>query len=313
MTTRTRHPRLLLFLLACALPLGAGAALAADDDIPRDDLESAPLLGAEIDVSRWTHAREIRLERAGVHVLELDFHALAGSANQGADLRLVRDGRQVPYVIERPPLFRELALGLAIDRDQSHGGHSRWRVALPATNLPLARLTLQTGSALFQRRLTVSEPYASSRRSEDHRQVAVAEWHRRPGDGDTLNIPLELRPASDHLLIDTDNGDNPPLVLVAARAAHAVTRLVFRAEPGVVTLHYGNLRALPAHYDVTLIADQLLNAERHPVKLGAPREPSRGLWSDLLAGRLSVLFWGVLAVVTATLLIIVRRLLPRQN
>ncbi len=279
----------------------------------QDDLEPGPLLGAEIDVSRWTHARAVQLGGTGVHFVELDFHALSHFANQGADLRLVRDGRQVPYVIERPNLFRELALGVAVDAEHSRAGHSRWRLALPAAHLPLTRLTLQTGSGIFQRRLTISEPSTGPRPREEYRQIASVDWHRGPGEPDTLSVPLDLRTASDHLQLDTDNGDNPPWVLTSARAAHPVMRLVFRAEPGELTLHYGNPRALPARYDVTLVADQLLNAERHVARLAPPLDRPRGVWSELLAGKLSLLFWGVLGVVTIALLVIVAKLLPKQN
>ena len=70
----------------------------------------SPLTGAPLDAKDWTERRTLALARPGVQELELDLEALAKARSDFADLRVVRAGNQIPYVLERPALSRSLAL-----------------------------------------------------------------------------------------------------------------------------------------------------------------------------------------------------------
>jgi hypothetical protein len=73
-------------------------------------LPDIPLTGAPLDAREWTFRRAVQIAEPGVQELELDLGALANSRRDFADLRLLRDGNQIPYVLEKPALARSLSL-----------------------------------------------------------------------------------------------------------------------------------------------------------------------------------------------------------
>ena len=82
---------------------------------PRESLGTAPmpdvpLLGAPLDTKDWDLRRSLQLAHAGVQELELDPAVLAKAQPDFGDLRLLRDGNQIPYVLEQPSLARALTL-----------------------------------------------------------------------------------------------------------------------------------------------------------------------------------------------------------
>lgn len=277
-----------------------------------DRLADAPLLGAPIDVSSWRHARVVRLQMDGIQQLELDPAVLAGSANDCADLRLVREGRQIPYVIERPPLSRTLRLPIDPAAVPDAPRLSRWELKLPQAGIPITRLTLRTTTPIFQRWVRVLETATDERSGAYDRVLAESDWHRTPGAPDTLSVSLTARPPSATLRLETDNGDNPPITLASAEIAYPVIRLLFKADAGPVTLHYGNQNAFAPRYDLALIADQLLAAEKHIATLDAA-PPVSTPRTGFVATHAGVLFWSALGVVVLVLLGVVAKLLPKQN
>src|ERR1035441_4033786 len=88
---------------------------------------------------------------AGVQELELDPEALAKSRPDFADLRLLRDGNQIPYVLEKPALARSLDLEPEASADPKRPTVSAWRVRLPKAGLPLRSVVLASPTSLFQR------------------------------------------------------------------------------------------------------------------------------------------------------------------
>jgi hypothetical protein len=133
-----------------------------------------------------------------------------------------------------------------------------------------------------------------------------------------LVIELNARPQSDTLFLETDNGDNPAIELRDFRSHYPVTRLVFKATPDPaqpVWLYYGNLDATAPRYDLTLVAGELLRAERGTVAAG-PEEnlSSKGsLVGQTLIGSGRYIFWGALALVVIVLLAIMSRFLPKAQ
>jgi hypothetical protein len=275
----------------------------------KDDLENTVLIGASIDVADWRREKPVQVAAGGVQKLELDPEVLAGTANDGGDLRLVRDGKQVPYILERPSLARTLDLGVTPADQASSPRTSRWELRLANPGLPITKLTLRTTTAVFHRRIRVLEP-ARNDGMVHERVWADVEWQRGPGGADSLTLPLEARWTAPTLVVETDNGDNPPITLSAASVAYPVVRLLFKAPLGPLSLYYENENARAPRYDVAMIADQLVAAAKNQAVLG-PEHPARAGRGSLAGLRAGWVFWGALGLVVVVLLFIVAKLLPK--
>ena len=68
---------------------------------PRESLAEIKDLGTALDLSDWKFRKPVQIKQAGVVKLDLDLETLAGADSNFRDLRLVRDGKQRPYILER--------------------------------------------------------------------------------------------------------------------------------------------------------------------------------------------------------------------
>ncbi len=282
-----------------------------------DALANTPLFGAALDPAPWVYRKTVHLATAGVQQLELDLDVLAHAQPGFFDLRLVRDGAQVPYLLERPALSRSTPLAVTPANDPKRPSLSRWQLKLPRAGLPLTRLTLVSPTALFQRRLRLYETIPSDRGNGGYeRTLGEADWSRTPnGPSSALTFALQpgVAPTTDTLTLETDNGDNPPLALASAQAAYPVMRLLFKTDFAPLALYYGNRDVAAPRYDLTLVAGQILAAEKNIATL-EPEEKARadGWATGVLAGaRGGVLFWSGLGLVVIVLLAVVAKLLPK--
>ena len=63
---------------------------------------------------------------------------------------------------------------------------------------------------------------------------------------------------SDTLILETENGDNPPIELEKFTAFYPATRVLFKAKPDDrLFLYYGNPRVSPPSYDLSLVAGRI--------------------------------------------------------
>ncbi len=279
----------------------------------RETLPGTTPLGAAIDPAPWRFRKAVQVTTAGVQQLELDLDVLVRAQSGFGDVRLVRDGAQVPYLLERPALSRSINLTLQPANDPQRPRASRWEITLPQAGLPLTRLTLASPTALFQRHVRVFETVTDDRGNRHDRTLANAEWSHTPGEARPLTLSFNAPPTTATLRIETDNGDNPPIALSAATATHGVARLLFKTDTAPVALYYGNAEAAAPRYDLALVAGQILAAQKIIAALG-PEEKARsdGWAKTALAGaRGGVLFWSVLALVVVVLLVVVAKLLPK--
>ena len=118
------------------------------------------------------------------------------------------------------------------------------------------------------------------------------------------------------MFLETDNGDNPAIKLHDFRGHYPVTRVIVKTPSDStqpIWIYYGNPGAASPRYDVALIANQVLRAERTPATLG--RQENMHSKSEriiqTLSGSSLYVFWGVLAVVVVALLLLISRLLPK--
>jgi hypothetical protein len=301
-------------------------AVGAIEDVPgyqrTDVLAAVVLRGALLDPAPWNFRKPVHLATAGVQQLELDPEVLAAAQRDLADLRLVRDGAQVPYLLERPPLSRPAPLAFSAGAiDPKRPSLSRWAIKLPRAGLPLTQLTLTSPAPLFQRHVRAYEKLSDDRGGSYERTLAAGDWNKTPGHENTLALGLTTALTTDTLWLETDNGDNPPLVLGAITASYPVARLLFKTEAAPDTtaaaaglaLYYGNREAASPRYDLELIAGQILAAEKTAATLGPEEAARAGGWANraLTGPRATYALWAALAIVVVVLLVVVARLLPK--
>ena len=282
---------------------------------PGEPLPEIPSLGAPLDVAPWGWRKIVQISAAGVQQLELDPAVLSRARHDLADIRLVSDGRQVPYVVEATSLTRSFAITAVSDPDTKRPRISRWRLALPQPRLPLTRITAVVSSPLFQRTVQLYEDIEDDRGYTSRRFLGEAGWSRAPGQRtEAFALNLVSTPESDTLWLETENGDNPPVALGSVTASYAVTRLLFKAAGDTpLFLYYGAAQAAAPQYDLSLVGSQLLAADKSAAGLG-PEETLKAqslAGTVALAGRGGILFWGMLGLVVVVLLAVIARLLPK--
>ncbi len=284
---------------------------------PPEALPGLSFVGAPLDVSAWTCRKPVQVGTAGVQTLELDLEVLSKAQRGLEDVRLMRDGRQVPFLIEHTSITRAVRTDVSSEQDPKRPAVTRWTLKLPRTNLPLDRLVCSSTTPLFERRVRAFEEELDSQGTRRTRELGSASWSRTPERVvRLLEMTLSQTPHTDTLLLETDNGDNPPIQLGEFRLYYPVTRLVFKAAAGdAPMLYYGNPKVTAPNYDLRLVGRQLLASPKAPAIAGPEEMFKAASWTEgaPLTGVRGALFWGVLAAVVIALLIIIARLLPKAH
>jgi hypothetical protein len=272
--------------------------------------------GTALDVSAWKFRKAVKLTRAGAQQLELDLDVLAHAQPGFADLRLVRAGKQVPYILERTSISHALMPSVTATNDTKDKKLSRWIIRLPKSNLPVTRLSCDTRTSLFQRDVTLYVELADERGEKYRRTLGSTSWTQTPERTSkkfalTFDSPLQ----SDTLFLETHDGDNPPIELEKFQLFYSATRVLFKAKPDdVVFLYYGNPHVASPRYDLSLVAGQLLAADKSPVALATEEQLKKSAWTEgRTPGKGGVVFWGILALVVVVLLVVISRLLPKAS
>jgi hypothetical protein len=283
---------------------------------PEEPLPEMQELGAAIDLARWKFRKRVELSQSGAQQLELDLEVLSAASAALSDLRLARVGKQLPYLLERTPFSRSFAPVVEKSDDPKRRTVSRWTLRLPYTSLPITQLSCETTSPFFKREANLVESVPDERGNHYWAQRGTASWVRSLSNKpETLVIRLSSPMATDTLVLEMDNGDNPPLELGKVQAFYPATRLLFKAaREGELFLYFGNSRAEFPRYDIDLVAPQLLAADKTRATLGQvePLQKSGWVGGRSLAGATAWIFWGVLACVVVVLLLVISRLLPKK-
>lgn len=281
---------------------------------PPETLPQVRDTGAALDVSAWRFRKPVRIARPGMQQLELDLDVLAGARPGFEDLRLLRDGQQLPYLIERTSITRSLKVETTRADDPRQPKSSRWSLKLPRAGLPVTRLTCTSSSPLFRREVALSEEATDDRGTKYRRSLGSATWVQSPEAATkSLSLTLSAAPLTDTVLIETDNEDNPPIALADFEFAQPVTRVFFKtASAENVFLFYGNREAVAPRYDLSLVAAQVFQADKQTATLGAQESWRKPSWSETRTpGKGGVLFWGALGAVVVALLVLIARLMPK--
>ena len=272
--------------------------------------------GAALDVSAWKYRKPIKLAAGGAQQIELDPDVLAHAAGSFADLRVRQGSNQVPYLIQRTSISRTITPAVTLINDAGNPHLSRWLLKLPESHLPLTRLTCTTTTPLFQRNVSLSEASTDERGNTFYRQLGSATWtqtpERKPKE---FSLSLDSVVQGDTLILETENGDNPPIELGKFTVSYPATRVLFKAQSAEgLFLYYGNARVSSPSYDLNLVARELLAADKTPATLGNEEQLKKSAWAEnQKPGAGGGLFWGMLAVVVIGLLFVITRLLPKAQ
>lgn len=271
--------------------------------------------GAALDVSAWAFRKAVSFAESGVIRVELDAEVLAHAAPDQRDVRIMQEGRQLPYVTERDLPAREVAVKFQMEPDPKRPSVSKWRIALPFAGHPVARLAATSPTALFERHVHVWEDARDRYGNSFRRPLGSASWKHAPSQPDApLTLTVHSSPEGGVIFLETDNGDNAPLQLDSLRIAFAPVNVVFKtASAAPLQLVYGNPRASAPRYDILLVRAQFGRAGGSVATLGA-EERAIGHKASPAAdsGAGSVWLWLALALVVCGLLWIVARLLPAE-
>lgn len=281
---------------------------------PRQQPVDVPTLAGPIEPSRWRHKRPVVLTEPGAQILELDPAALAQCRADLGDIRLVRDERQVPYLLERTSRQRAIEIPLVPAPDPKQPTIGRWALTLPQVGLPLRTLRVVIREAVFARELVVNELVPDSRGQPWLRRLGSAPAQRRSADDSPIfDIPLSFAPQTDTLILELDHGDNAAFSPSRAEVLYPVLRLHFQATETIgYELWSGNGDAAAPRYDLRLAARRLLAAPQHIATL-APADTGPGRILPFAVGGpvARIAFWGALALVVALLVWLVAKLLPK--
>ena len=271
------------------------------------------ITGAKIEIAPWKFRKPVQVAKAGAQQLELDPDVLARAMPDLGDLRVVSENVQLPYLIERTSISRTVNLTATHANDRERPTISRWQLKLPQAGIPITRITCISDSPLFERTFRIWEELTDERGNKYPGELAQPTWRRVPNQpARQLAASFERPPRSDTILIETENGDNPPIELHEFRGYYPATRVIF-ASPGSqpIALYYGNDEAATPRYDAKLIAAPLLRSDRMAAGLGPQEILKSEQVTETLRGSARYIFWGVLGIVVAALLVLISRLLPK--
>jgi hypothetical protein len=272
--------------------------------------------GTALDVSAWAFRKPVKLTRAGAQQLELDPDVLARAQPGYEDIRLMRDGKQVSYILDRTSINRGIGPSVTVTNDAKDPHISRWILKLPDSGLPITRFVCEASSPVFQRDMVLYEELSSETGDKYRRVLGQTTWVRTPNQNTKeFVLPLQTSPQSDTLFLETQNGDNPAIELDKFMAFYPATRVLFKANASdTLFLYYGNAEAAAPHYDLSLVASDLLAADKAAASLGPQEQLKKSSTrANPVAGKGGVIFWGILALVVVVLLVIISKLLPKTE
>ncbi|HEY3854589.1 MAG TPA: DUF3999 family protein [Verrucomicrobiae bacterium] len=280
-------------------------------------LSGVEIQGAALNVADWRFRKPVKISSGGAQQLELDLDVLSRAQPDFSDLRVLQGSNQVPYIIERTSINRAISPTVQSTNDSRYsGGLSRWTIVFPKSNLPLTRLSCITTSPLFQRNILLYEELLDDRGSAYRRELGSFLWVQTPEQKSReALLPLNGALKGNQIFLETRNDDNPPIKLEKFAGYYLVTRILFKtASDEGLSLYYGNQNVSQPRYDLSLVAGQLLSADRKVASTLDEERLKTTSWRDTQTpGTGGVLFWGILAVVVVVLLIVIARLLPKQQ
>ena len=165
----------------------------------------------------------------------------------------------------RAPMLRE---PIAVSQRPSEPGRSRFRLTLPAAQLPIVALELTIGGGHLNRTARVLESSLIGEQAQP-RVIGTAKLVRVVRDGinaDEMRIMIR-QPSEPQLDLVVDDGDNPPLALEGVTAVFAeLPWIYFEAAAGSIVARYGDPKLAAPRYDLEAVRSNL------------PANPNQATW-----------------------------------
>lgn len=313
-----RPPDYDLNSLRGAMGASSGQHLSPGPVQAKADFQKPPALpgvesaGAIIDLANWTRRRTVTATSSGVIQIELDAWAVAGSQSGLGDLRLIQNGRQIPYLIKPDPLPRDLTPSMIpMPPDPKQPTVSRWKLTLPVDGLPALELTANSTAPLFSRSFEAFVERTDELGNSWTESVGAAEWTKSQGHDTPLSLTLGGQRMPQQFHLQTDHGDNPPIPVANPHVRYAAPVIVAKLTADApLLLVYGNPKAVPPRYDLRLVRQELMAAAPQSASLGDEEILRPGKREKMAVDSGSPWLWLALGGVVVALLAVVAKLLP---
>lgn len=296
----------LLLLVLCLSTVAGSAETSAEPKIGD--------VGPAIDVSPWLFQRQVQFKEAGVIMLEIPPEVLARAANDLHDMRVVRDGHQLPFIAIKPGMEREMEVPIAEVSSAQGPTWSAWELQMPYPNFPASELLLESPTPVFARTLVVSEQ-RETEQGRFERILSQTNWLRQAGQpAGTFHLGLFSAPRAGSIRIATDNGSNPRLKITSARVVYPVVQLLFRV-PDTTPVHlcYGNQGAPYTRHDLQFSRFEYETASQVAATLGTEERLAGSAVGSRLASGSSPWLWSALALAAGVLLWLAAKKLPKRK
>ncbi len=311
-------PRYDLAMLDIQLRQGSAAKAQVGVLTANPDYKEQPALpdvqpeGANIDLQKWRYRKAITANHTGVIGVMLDAETLAHSQTSLADLRVIQNGKQIPFIINQTNESRSIQPVITKDSDPKRRTVSLWKATMPLAGLPVTRLTCLSPTPLFERTISVWAKQKDHMGNEQRTYLGSALWTKQSSSKDNeFTLPLAMWNIPGEFFIETDNGDNPPIEIADVKLHYGVSSVVAKVtDSAPFALYYGNEEAYAPRYDLQLVREELLYAWQQQATLGN-EEVLRAMKkesTDISAG--SPWLWASLGVVIVALLWVVSKMLP---
>jgi hypothetical protein len=267
-----------------------GAAVSVDrirlEGVPAPFLKRVALDGSG-DRAHWTRlaaeATLFDLPDSGLRQLELAFapgtYRYLRMTWDDASSARVAGPRVLRARLVSPdaPLAPVVSTPLAFDRRASEPGTSRFRVRLPGPALPIVALRLSVGGANLSRLARASESRLAGAEAAPVR-LGEARLKRAVRDvlaADELRVPIEA-PTTAQLELEVDDGDNPPLDLLAVEAELAELPFLYleSAAGGALVARWGQPGLDAPRYDLESARERAARAPATAATWGETRPSS---------------------------------------
>lgn len=251
----------------------------------------------------WTQEPSLRIHHTSVELASAE-HAryiriTADDRNRNhpvtmSGVRVQRSAKVAGTRWTRPAPVRELAEEAAAEPAKNRRGkppaprYSRYRLEIPGT-LPIEEITIDAADPAFVRRMRIVEARAENERGEPivraegvvFRVVGAAASSLAAGPeelaGEERTLRVSSRPGGQPLVLEVDNGQNPPLSGITVTVAGTGARLIFPTLPGDTrfVLYYSSSTARAPLYDLALVKSRLAQLDLVQATIGAEEQNPR--------------------------------------